>query len=82
MSRQAVQEAQNEARRRGHNEVDTWHLLAALLAQGKRHRPFPGREARPDRQRPPTRGRSRTRASAEGVGCRRCFQNLRHPGPQ
>ena len=33
MSRQAVQEAQNEARRRSHNEVDTWHLLAALLAQ-------------------------------------------------
>jgi ATP-dependent Clp protease ATP-binding subunit ClpB len=33
MSRQAVQEAQNEARRRAHNEVDTWHLLVALLAQ-------------------------------------------------
>ncbi len=33
MSRQAVQEAQNEARRRAHNEVETWHLLAALLAQ-------------------------------------------------
>jgi ATP-dependent Clp protease ATP-binding subunit ClpB len=33
MSRHAVQEAQNEARRRSHNEVDTWHLLAALLAQ-------------------------------------------------
>ena len=33
MSRTAVQEAQNEARRRSHNEVDTWHLLAALLAQ-------------------------------------------------
>ena len=33
MSRQAVAEAQNEARRRSHNEVDTWHLLAALLAQ-------------------------------------------------
>jgi ATP-dependent Clp protease ATP-binding subunit ClpB len=33
MSRQAVQEAQNEARRRSHNEVDTWHLLVALLAQ-------------------------------------------------
>ncbi len=33
MSRQAVQEAQNEARRRAHNEVDTWHLLIALLAQ-------------------------------------------------
>ncbi len=33
MSRQAVQEAQNEARRRGHSEVDTWHLLVALLAQ-------------------------------------------------
>ena len=33
MSRQAVQEAQNEARRRGHNEVETWHLLSALLAQ-------------------------------------------------
>jgi len=32
-SRQAVQEAQNEARRRSHNEVDTWHLLVALLAQ-------------------------------------------------
>ena len=33
MSRQAVQEAQNEARRRSHNEVETWHLLVALLAQ-------------------------------------------------
>ncbi len=33
MSRQAVQEAQNEARRHGHNEVETWHLLSALLAQ-------------------------------------------------
>jgi len=33
MSRQAVQEAQNEARHRSHHEVDTWHLLAALLAQ-------------------------------------------------
>ncbi|MBI5423814.1 MAG: ATP-dependent chaperone ClpB [Opitutae bacterium] len=33
MSRQAVQEAQNVARRRSHNEVDTWHLLVALLAQ-------------------------------------------------
>ncbi len=33
MSRQAVTEAQNEARRHSHNEVDTWHLLAALLAQ-------------------------------------------------
>ncbi len=33
MSRQAVQEAQNEGRRRSHNEVDTWHLLVALLGQ-------------------------------------------------
>jgi ATP-dependent Clp protease ATP-binding subunit ClpB len=33
MSRQALQEAQNEARRRSHNEVETWHLLIALLAQ-------------------------------------------------
>src|SRR5215467_12090624 len=33
MSRQAVTEAQNIARRQNHNEVDTWHLLAALLAQ-------------------------------------------------
>jgi ATP-dependent Clp protease ATP-binding subunit ClpB len=33
MSRQAVQEAQNEARRHGHSEVETWHLLSALLAQ-------------------------------------------------
>ncbi len=33
MSRQAMAEAQNEARRRSHNEVDTWHLLVALLAQ-------------------------------------------------
>ena len=33
MSRQAVQDAQHEARRRSHNEVETWHLLAALLAQ-------------------------------------------------
>src|SRR5215203_4266860 len=33
MSRQAVTEAQNIARRQSNNEVDTWHLLAALLAQ-------------------------------------------------
>ena len=33
MSRQAVTDAQALARRRGHSEVDTWHLLAALLAQ-------------------------------------------------
>ena len=33
MSRQAVAEAQNEARRRAHHEVETWHLLTALLAQ-------------------------------------------------
>ena len=33
MSRQAVTEARNEARRRSHNEVETWHLLVALLAQ-------------------------------------------------
>ncbi len=33
MSRQAVTEAQNIARRASHNEVDTWHLLAALLTQ-------------------------------------------------
>ncbi len=33
MSRQAVTEAQAVARRQGNAEVDTWHLLAALLAQ-------------------------------------------------
>lgn len=33
MSRQAVTDAQSEARRRNHNEVDTWHLLHALLGQ-------------------------------------------------
>ena len=33
MSAAALREAQNEARRRNHNEVDTLHLLAALLAQ-------------------------------------------------
>src|SRR5687767_1280382 len=33
MSRQGVTEAQNIARRHSNNEVDTWHLLAALLAQ-------------------------------------------------
>jgi len=33
MSRQAVTDAQNEARSRSHNEVDAWHLLHALLAQ-------------------------------------------------
>jgi ATP-dependent Clp protease ATP-binding subunit ClpB len=33
MSRQAVTEAQSIARRHSNNEVDTWHLLAALLAQ-------------------------------------------------
>ena len=32
-SREAVTEAQNLARRHSHNEVDTWHLLAALLGQ-------------------------------------------------
>jgi len=35
MSRQAITDAQAEARRRSHNEVDTWHLLHALLAQEK-----------------------------------------------
>ena len=33
MSRQAITDAQNDARRRQHNEVETWHLLYALLAQ-------------------------------------------------
>jgi len=33
MSRQAVTDAQAEARRRGNNEVESWHLLHALLAQ-------------------------------------------------
>jgi ATP-dependent Clp protease ATP-binding subunit ClpB len=33
MSRQAVTEAQTTARRLSNNEVDTWHLLSALLAQ-------------------------------------------------
>ncbi|HEU5080245.1 MAG TPA: ATP-dependent chaperone ClpB [Opitutaceae bacterium] len=33
MSRQAITDAQNEARRRQNNEVDTWHLLFALLTQ-------------------------------------------------
>jgi len=32
-ARDAVAEAQNQARRRANNEVETWHLLAALLAQ-------------------------------------------------
>ena len=33
MSRQAVTDAQNNARRLNHHEVDTWHLLGALVAQ-------------------------------------------------
>ncbi|HEV8073668.1 MAG TPA: Clp protease N-terminal domain-containing protein, partial [Opitutaceae bacterium] len=33
MSRQAVTDAQALARHLSHNEVDTWHLLSALLAQ-------------------------------------------------
>ncbi len=33
MSRQAVTDAQSVARRLNHNEVDTWHLLSALLGQ-------------------------------------------------
>ncbi|MBL9199566.1 MAG: AAA family ATPase, partial [Opitutaceae bacterium] len=33
MSRQALTDAQNVARRLNHHEVDTWHLLSALLAQ-------------------------------------------------
>ena len=33
MSRQAVTDAQALARRLQHNEVDTWHLLSALLGQ-------------------------------------------------
>ncbi len=33
MARQAVTDAQDQARRRSHHEVDTWHLLAALLGQ-------------------------------------------------
>jgi len=35
MSRQALTDAQAEARRRSHNEVETWHFLHALLAQDK-----------------------------------------------
>src|SRR5271166_2578497 len=33
MSRQAVTDAQAVARRLNNNEVDTWHLLSALLSQ-------------------------------------------------
>src|SRR5258708_37387370 len=33
MSRQAVTDAQALARRLNHNEVETWHLLSALLTQ-------------------------------------------------
>jgi ATP-dependent Clp protease ATP-binding subunit ClpB len=33
MSRQAMTDAQNTARRLNHTEVDTWHLLSALIAQ-------------------------------------------------
>jgi ATP-dependent Clp protease ATP-binding subunit ClpB len=33
MSRQAMTDAQNTARRLNHTEVDTWHLLSALVAQ-------------------------------------------------
>ncbi len=33
MSRQALTDAQAEARRRSHHEVETWHLLHALLSQ-------------------------------------------------
>jgi ATP-dependent Clp protease ATP-binding subunit ClpB len=33
MSRSAVAEAQAIARRKSHAEVDSWHLLSALLAQ-------------------------------------------------
>ncbi len=33
MARQAITDAQNTARRLNHNEVDTWHVLSALLAQ-------------------------------------------------
>ncbi|MFA5265089.1 MAG: ATP-dependent chaperone ClpB [Opitutaceae bacterium] len=33
MSRQAVTDAQNIARRLQHSEVDTWHLLSSLLSQ-------------------------------------------------
>src|ERR1700678_4088542 len=33
MSRQAVTDAQAIARRLNHNEVETWHLLSALLSQ-------------------------------------------------
>jgi ATP-dependent Clp protease ATP-binding subunit ClpB len=35
MSREAMTEAQNIARRLSNTEVDMWHLLAALLAQEK-----------------------------------------------
>ena len=33
MSRQAMTDAQNIARRLNHTEVDTWHLVSALVAQ-------------------------------------------------
>jgi len=40
MSRQAVTDAQSIARRLNHNEVETWHLLSALLSQ--EHGTVPG----------------------------------------
>ncbi len=35
MSGRAVQEAQNEARRRNHQQIDVWHLLFSALTQEK-----------------------------------------------
>lgn len=32
-ARAAIMEAQNEARQRSHQQIDSWHLLAALVAQ-------------------------------------------------
>ena len=80
MSRQAVTDAQNAARRLNHNEVDTWHLLSALL--GQENGIVPGLveklgltvsalQLAVDRE---------LETSAESDGQRRYVESLRHPG--
>jgi hypothetical protein len=80
MSRQAVTDAQAVARRLNHNEVDTWHLLSALLGPGERDHPGPHRQDGAFRERPPARGGPGARAHTQGDGQRRHVQGLRDPG--
>jgi ATP-dependent Clp protease ATP-binding subunit ClpA len=83
MSRQAVTDGQAIARRLQHNEVETWHLLSALL--GQENGIVPGLLEKMNvhyAQRVAAGRGPRAGAPAQGVRQRGHVEGLCHPGPQ